>query len=274
LNGTELRDVAVLENSANAGAVYAHAARLLRFELVLGVLVAGAAGGSSGCQAAPGANPGKRPSAPGTALIPDAEGRVDAATTGKTAIHGRWLAASDAADCQSTGQPSDACSTLVTQAAGAPELRPTADLGMCVAGVTAQVAAAADGNPDWNHIWGAKISLTLNDGEPYDALAHGVTGFAFHLDSEPVVQVGLRVELPSPAGGGAAAWGDAGWGGSPVHAGRNEFRWADVGRTNYPDSPPPFDPSQLIALDFRVPSRRIAPSSFAFCIRQLSALTD
>lgn len=73
---------------------------------------------------------------------------------------------------------------FVTPDPNAPSFRPTGDVGMCAVGIAAKPIAGPDGNPDWTNIWGARIALTLNDGEPYDARAHGVTGLAFHIDSD------------------------------------------------------------------------------------------
>ena len=80
---------------------------------------------------------------------------------------------------------------------------------MCAVGIAAKAIAGPDGNPDWGNIWGARIGLTLNDGEPYDARAHGVTGLAFHIDAEPPPNAGLRVQLRTHPGNDPPLWGGA-----------------------------------------------------------------
>jgi hypothetical protein len=210
-------------------------------------------------------------------LIPDANGRVNRATTGATGIQGRWFALVDRLDCQSKGgHHSSECSMLVTPDPTAAGFPPTADLGMCTVGIAAKAIADVDGKPDWTNIYGAMIGLTLDDGRPYDGPAHGVTGFAFHIDSELPPNAGIQVQMstvgssltPALWGGGAAAER------SPVHAGRNEFRWADVASPMYVVNPPRFDPTRLLSIAFYVPSDAAGPKSFSFCIDHLAALTN
>src|ERR1019366_4835016 len=123
-------------------------------------------------------------------------------------------------DCQEKGRhAARECSLFITPDPNAPTFPPTADLGMCTIGVVAKAIAGSDGTPDWTNIDGARIGLTLNDGAPYDAPARGVTGFAFHFDSEPPPDLGIRVELSTPASSLAPSF----WGGlvalrSPIHA--------------------------------------------------------
>ena len=62
---------------------------------------------------------------------------------------------------------------------------------------------------------------------------HGVTGFAFDIDSEPASGAGLLVTTVGPGESSAESapiyWGGAHLDASPVHAGHNEFRWSEVG---------------------------------------------
>ena len=166
--------------------------------------------------------------------------------TGTTGIQGRWFASVDTQDCQTRGKHvARECSLFVTPDPKAPRFPPTADLGMCAVGVAARAIAGADGTADWQNIFGARIGLTLNDGGPYDAPAHGVTGFAFHIDSEPPPNAGIRVEMETVSSTmEPALWGGSVAERSPVHAGHNEFRWADVGGPLYVRPPPRFDPDK------------------------------
>ena len=209
------------------------------------------------------------------ALVPDENGRVHDSTTGTTGIRGQWFAATDADDCQKKGKhPAQACSRFVTPDLRSPSFRPTDDLGMCVVGVAARTIAGAGGTPDWDNIWGARIGLTLNDGEPYDAAAHRVTGLAFHIDSEPPANAGLRVQVRAHPGGDPPLWGGTTAETSPVHAGENQFRWRDVAGPPYVENPPALDPSHLLSIEFTVPTSPGGARSFSFCIREVAALLE
>jgi len=232
---------------------------------------------TAGCRSTGGAPPaavGDAGSA-GTPLAPDESGRIDVSTTGTTGIRGRWFASADTDDCRKKGKhAANECSELVAPDASAAAFKPTEDLGMCAMGVAAKAIAGADRNPDWTNIWGFRIGLTLNDGMPYDALAHRITGFAFHIDFEPPPGAGFRVEFPTSSFDGAALWGGSASEKSPVHTGRNEVRWKDIGGPPFVANPPPFDPTRLLSLVFDVPSTSSGTNSFAFCISHLVALTN
>jgi hypothetical protein len=128
---------------------------------------------------------------------------------------------------------------------------------------------------DQRSIWGVHIGFNFNGGTPYDAPAHGVTGLAFHIDSEPAQDGEMLVLLSTAATGyDSPAWGGATADTAPVHIGRNEFRWPDVGGPHYIPEPPPFDPTQILSIEFGVKEDQFAPKSFAFCISALTALRD
>lgn len=207
-------------------------------------------------------------------------GWVDRSTTGTTGIEGPWYAFTDGESCLARHTPAE-CSTLVTPDPAAPIFGPTGDLGMCAVGVVRKVIAGADGTLDWSNMWGARIAFDFNQDADYDAPAHGVTGLAFHIDAEPPRGAEMQVLLSTaPANIDLAWWGGgrAGTAGdtSPVHAGRNDIRWGDVGGPNYLTNPPPppFDPRQLRSIQFGVKANDLVAKSFAFCIRGLTALTD
>ena len=210
----------------------------------------------------------------GQPLIPDELGQVELSTTGSTGIYGRWFASADTEDCQQKGGHSESeCSAFITPDPGAASFAPSGDLGMCTVGVAGKVIPNSTGSLDWDSIHGARIGLTLQGGVAYDALVHGVTGFGFRIDSEPPPHALLRVEVSTEASGRDPAW----WGGaaaesSPVHAGYNEVRWADVGGPLYLAHPPPFDPSRVLSIAFQVPAGPSGAKSFAFCIGELTAL--
>ena len=134
----------------------------------------------------------------------------------------------------------------------------------------------ASGNLDYSHIWGLRISLSLNAGQAYyDAPRMGVTGIAFDIDSEPPPRGGIRVNAPTEATVTASAsWNGASEDTSPVHAGHNEFRWASVGGPRYLTSPPVFDPTRLLRIGFQALSDPDGPETVSFCISNLTALRN
>ena len=189
--------------------------------------------------------------------------------SGKTEIQGAWFAASDGqAECLQAGYA--ACSVISEPDPNAPFYPPTKDLGMCTSGVVAK----GTGSPP---IWGAMIGFVLNETasgrRPYDAEAHGVTGFAFDLDSEPGPGAEIRVELPTETTqGDPASWAGKTQPYSPVHAGHNEFKWSEVGGPIYLLHPPALDLRKLMQVGFHVLPNPQHEVSYRFCIQNLTAL--
>jgi hypothetical protein len=233
-----------------------------RAPLVAGAIAIGCGGGGAGAGG-------------GQPLTPDDTGWVDVSTTGSTGIHGAWYAFTDSEGCLAAGHAATACSMFVSPDVAAETFPPTGDLGMCAVGVVGKVVAGSDGELDWGHIWGARVAFDFNEAQDYDAPAHGVTGLAFHIDGEPAQGAPMVVLLTTTAtGADPASWGGATAETSPVHAGRNEIRWADVGGPSYVDDPPPFDPAQLRSIQFGLKTDELFAKSFAFCVNNLTALTD
>jgi hypothetical protein len=219
---------------------------------------------------------GSKRAARGQLLVPDAEGRVDRSTTGATGIQGHWKVVADTERCHGIGKHDvRECSRFITPDAAAHAFAPTPGVGMCATGVTAPVISGEDGKTDYENIWGASVQFDF-DFEPdgFDAPAHHVTGLAFHIDAEPAPGL-LRVLFPTYAHDHHIAfWGGAASEVSPVHAGRNEVRWADVGGPIWVEDPPPFDPAKLAGVYFQVPAVPGGARSFNFCIDQLTLLLD
>lgn len=242
---------------------------------LLAVVTAGAGGG---CRPSGEASPdaSRNRGAAGQALVPDENGRVRDATTGTTGIRGRWFASADTEDCQKRGKHAvNECSRFITPDPGSTSFGPTGDLGMCTVGVAAKVVLGSDGRMDSSNIYGAWIGLAFTDNGAYDAPAHGVTGFAFHLDSEPPLGARIRVELAGTTTSQAPPlWGGAAFDKSPVHAGHNEFRWADIGGPLWVEHPPRFDPTELLSIAFHVPASPAGAATFSFCIGDLTALMN
>jgi hypothetical protein len=156
---------------------------------------------------------------------------------------------------------------------------------MCASGVAAQVVNDATGAPAYSSIWGDIIGFDLNnpggvgDGvslrSQYDAGAHGVTGFAFDIDSVPVgghLRIGFATlgteNNPAYLLGASTDL-------SPIAIpGHYELRWPQVGGPHYLPSPPPFDPTLLESVQFHVVSNTTAPVPFSFCISNVMLLTN
>jgi hypothetical protein len=219
-------------------------------------------------------------------LQPDATGWVDRSTTGTTGIQGQWHAFADsrfgtpAGDCRTTAFGE--CS-LVEEPAPGSTYAPTPGLGMCTSGVIARWIAGSYGlTPDYSPGWAGivleldmpdwpepRASMTPSAGRAYDAAAHGVTGFAFDIDSEPAPGAGILATVIGPRESSPASrpiyWGGARLDASPVHAGHNEFPWSDVG-------PGSFDGSRLFRIGFLVSGNDASAVIYNFCINNLTAL--
>jgi hypothetical protein len=220
--------------------------------------------------------------------MPDPTGWVDRTTTGTSMIQGAWYAYGDGigpdgtaamGDCVKLGmhQVSE-CSSIATPSFGS---FPNTAGKLCTKGVAAKVITLVNGTmPDYNNIWGAGIGFDLNnsggDGGtkgPYNATMNGVTGIGFTIDKTPLA--GMRVEFPTSATTAAAAFWDGLNMTSPVKVGRNEVRWSAVKGPFYlTTTPPPFDPTTILSLQFHVPSATAAEAPYEFCISDVTALTN
>jgi len=226
--------------------------------------------------------------ASGIPLTPDSTGWVDRTVTGTAMIQGAWYAYGDGigpdgtaamGDCVKLGmhQPAE-CSSIMTPSFGA---FPNTAGKLCTKGVAAKVISLVGGTmPDYNNIWGAGIGLDLNNSGgdagvkmPYNATMNGVTGIGFTIDKVPLS--GLRVEFPTSTTTAAAAFWDGLMMTSPVKVGRNEIRWAAVKGPFYlTTTPPAFDPTTILSLQFHIPSATAAESPYDFCISDVTALTN
>ncbi len=226
----------------------------------------------------------------GVTITPGSTGLV-LGSSNTLGVQGSWYAYGDGIGADGTtatgicelrgGHPAAACSTVATPAVGS---FPNVGGKMCTSGSAAMVIAGANtgGLPDYANITGAGIGLDLNNsGGPapvrgvFNATAKGVTGLAFDL--EIVALPGLRVEFPTPAtdgtSAGAAYWGaNVSFADSPVVAGANVFRWADV---RIPGAAPPaFDPTRLESVLFHVPTTIASSGPYSFCVSNLRLLTN
>lgn len=201
-------------------------------------------------------------------------------------IQGAWYAYADSLGangmppgaCQTVGMHSDAeCSKVIAPPPGQPfaPTDETADQKLCTEGTVETVLMLA-GAPDYSNMWGAGVGLDFNNPgmgapkAPFNATAAGVTGVSFEIDAPPTA--GIRVEFPDMATNNKAAayWGaTTSYGPSPVKAGVNTIKWADV---KSPDAVnvPMLDPSTLMGIQFHVPSG--TAGSYKFCLSHLTLL--
>ena len=185
-------------------------------------------------------------------------------------------------DCPTMGSFTvDQCSTIASPVPGAPFTN--VDRAMCTNGTTAKVLDMNDAA-----IWGAGIGFDLNnagthDGGtgakmPWDATAHDVTGFSFHIDSPPVGGQ-MRIEFPTSVAGttnsNAAYWGGATAELSPFTKGGDySFHFNDVGGPMDQPAAMPFDKTKILSMQFHVVANTSSIVPFSYCISNVSALRD
>jgi len=229
------------------------------------------------------------PPRPGIALVTNADGWLEPNPAGAV---GQWWGIGDyygedltpgTGPCPAAGFPMSACSTLTTPTPGMP-FRPDAYGEMCTSGIAAQVLPGSDGQLAWSAIWGNIVGFDLATPDPspmpvvgtYDAPAHGITGFSFNIDG--FLPLGrLRVLVTTAESHtDSAYWYGAESDLSPVNGpGHYEVRWPEVGGPLYlGDAAPPFDPTKIEAIAFHVVSRETEAATYAFCLTNLSLLTD
>jgi hypothetical protein len=227
-----------------------------------------------------------------TALTPDMTGYVMAPAA--IGIMGAWYGYGDGAgsdgttatgDCEKAGHPVTACSSITTPMFGSFPPSPPTSSKMCTTGTVEKVIdiVGMAGMADYTAMWGSGIGLDLNNGGganavkmPYNATAAGVLGFAFDIDAVPLT--GIRVEFPTPSTGTTAAIykpGDSTTNfASPLVAGHNEIRWADIMAPSYVMNATAFDPTMIVSVQFHVPSSTSASANYTFCIDNFSAITQ
>ena len=135
----------------------------------------------------------------------------------------------------------------------------------------------------WPSIWGNIIAFDLATPDPgptavvgpYDAPAHGITGFAFDVDAVPDGGH-LRVLFATPGNENHPAyWLGAANDVSPVfNPGHYEMRWPEIGGPIWYADPPPFDPTKIEWIAFDIVSTDAAPVPFDFRLTNLALLTN
>jgi hypothetical protein len=272
-------------------------------------LLALSAGGSAGCSSSGGStgtggstgNGGAGGSANGISLAPTSTGFVTGNSAG---IIGPWYAYGDSvgagantmttdaanSDCQKKGGfPASACSVINTPMPGQP-FPPDATSGaMCTSGTAALVMNGTNGQADYSDLWGAGIALDLNN-PGGDAGMKGswngtaYTGFSFDFTGTMIPNKAMRVNFPfvgehgtdSPyyQGGGTAAQAYS----TLTNNSHVVIHWADIGGPKYLSdqniTPPPFDKTQIQSIQFQVFTNASTNTPYAFCVNNLTLLTD
>ena len=188
-------------------------------------------------------------------------------------------------DCPAAGFTEGQCSAITTPIPG--QVFTNVSGAMCTSGTAAKVIMDAAGATATAAIWGAGIGFDMNNGGtadggtgqmlPWDATAHGVTGFSFHIDSPPVGGK-MRIEFPTSAAMGTTDVTPAYWGGadmnlSPFTAGGTySFHWEDVGGPEGIASPMPFDKTKILSMRFHVVTNTSSTIPFSYCITDVRAL--
>lgn len=227
------------------------------------------------------------------ALPSDMTGYVEVDTLG---IKGAWYSYGDGigsdgttatGDCEKAGHMVSECSAIASPMFGS---FPNMNSSMCTMGTVAKVINLMGmmGCPttstacDYSAIFGAGIGMDLNnaggDGGgklPFNATTAGVIGIAFDIDMLPLA--GLRVEFPTPSTTDTAAiWKPASAAKnyvSPVMVGHNVIMFSDVTQPDYVKPAGPLDPTQILSVQFHVPTTTSGSATYNFCISNFSAVT-
>jgi hypothetical protein len=218
-------------------------------------------------------------------ILPDATGRVEP-DSNPFGVAGQWHPFGDFLDattskppgvCQGAGYAEAQCSQLTRPNIALPGF-PNVAGSMCATGSTAEVLLV-DGLPDWAHLWGTGIGVTLADPiagatpDTFDAASHGIVGISFEIDNVPA---GLRVLFPTPSD--LVPLGPDYWGAaeffppSPVVAGTNLVPFSEV---QSPEAMPRgLDTTRLLEIGFLVPSVEFVRQDFGFCVSNLQLIRE
>jgi hypothetical protein len=241
----------------------------------------------------------------GIPLTPNATGFVSDPTSG---ILGAWYSYGDGAggaasitttdsadsDCIKKGGFTAAqCSQINTPTPGMPFV-PDPTMGMCTSGTAAKVLPPpgnAAGSPDYSDLFGAGIGLDLNNpgGDagvkmPIDLSTY--KGFSFTF-SGSMIPIGNKIRVNFPF------MGENNGTDSPYFAANktddhstisttavNVVHWSDILGPAYLLSqtpmvtPPPFDPTKVESIQFQVFTNTGAAIPYAFCVNNLTLLTE
>src|SRR6266540_753751 len=240
-----------------------------------------------------GCSSGTKDPGAGIPLMPSTDGFFDgsneAGILGAWYSYGDWYGGMPATggmgDCKVKGGFDQAvCSVIETPIPGE---KFTNTGKMCTKGTAAKVVNDSTGMFAYSAIWGAGIGFDManagtDDGGTgekgtWDATAHNVVGFSFHIDMPPVGGQ-MRVEFPTYAIKGttdinSAYWGGATMGLSPFKtAGDYSFMFDDVPAGSGVGGPmylmaaaTPFDRTKIVSMQFHVVTNTSSPVPFDYC---------
>jgi hypothetical protein len=217
----------------------------------------------------------------GHLLMPSADGFI-ALDTNEAGVYGDWYnPGAGTGDCAVKGMyPAETCSSITMPIPG--EVFTNTGGKMCTTGTAAKVI-----DMNYSAIWGTGIGFDTNNGGadvggtkmPWDAVANGITGLQFEIDTPPTGGQ-MRVEFPTSVIAGTTDINAAYWGGATANlspftkGGTYAFHWKDVGGPMYLTSPTPFDASKILSVQFHVVTNTSSTIPFSYCISNVYALTD
>ena len=243
----------------------------------------------------------------GVPLVPTSTGFVMDMTSG---VIGPWYGYGDGAgpnantsgtdyadsSCKKGGFAETDCTQITTPIPGmafAPD--PTTG-AMCTTGDAAVVMNGTNGSPDYSDLWGGGIALDFNNpgGDagvkaPLDLSKYTGVGFDFYGTTIPANQ--MRVNFPfvgenngtdSPYyEGGTKAYSPlSATATTPATAQHVTINWSDVGGPMYlttqnpPTTPPKFDNTQVLSIQFQVFTNDKTAVPYQFCVANLTLLTN
>jgi hypothetical protein len=260
----------------------------------------GGAGGSSNGDS--GATADAAPAFVGIALTPNSTGYVK--DTSGSGIVGAWYVYGDSlgskatrtdadfadSDCAKAGFTADQCSQITTPVLGMPFSPDPTTGAMCTSGTAAKaIPKAGTTNPDYSDLFGAGIGLDFdNPGgdagakQSIDLSSYAGIGFDFSGDLVPANY--MRVNFPFDGennGTDSPFWEGATKAASPLTSSTHAvIHWSDVGGPSYllqqspPTTPPAFQPSKLLSIQFQVFTNMSSTTPYSFCVNNLTLLTQ
>jgi hypothetical protein len=181
-------------------------------------------------------------------------------------IQGDWYAYNDYLDCFNAGFTD----CIEDQQQPTEGEFPNVDGRMCTVGDT-QVPASED---ERRSKWGAGIGLNLNQGSPISGLPRTIVGFEFTIStdsSDADVPQRLQVNFPTPETAKEEYFADFPYG---VLGGHEVYLSEDLRVPDWVAAPLDFDPSQVLKIQFYVPTETGMSVHYDFCIENLTAIYE
>jgi hypothetical protein len=185
-------------------------------------------------------------------------------------------------DCELAGHTPAECATVTTPVYSAPGVIDWSVGGLICTKGTAELVVGRPSMPemdDFASMWGSAIGFNFRTQNaqpaPYNAVAAGIVGIAFDIDAVPLT--GLRVEFrTAEVSNEPATWQSSTPGEdyllSPVQPGHNEVLFRDVKPLPIYDIQTALDPTQLLSVQFHVPTTNTLAEPYSYCISNLSII--